>query len=308
MYYEGSHIGLGLYTNEQLSKIVSFGGFVGYGFKDEKLKYGGQVVFDLNKYNEMQLKLSYQNKLKELGSNAINDYAQFSINNYLKSYIGSRFDNYIEKKVGFGFRAFRFLKVNTSLSLNEISPTYNYAYKGSKLTHYQVDEIQISARYAYGEELGNIGNQRFVNYAGNPIINLTYKRGTNLFNKNSFQYNRIEGAIDYSAYNGRIGQSNFRLAAGFIGSSLPYGLLFTGEGSKSSTVPLIINNSFQTMTPYEFLSDKYAHLFYSHNFGSLLINTKKFKPQFIIVQNSGWGTLSNAGYHGLTLRPKRRSI
>ena len=304
--YESSRLGIGLNTNEKLSEIVSLGGFVGYGFKDEKLKYGGQLVFNLNKYHEMQLKLSYQNNLKETGSEIINDYSKVSLSEYLRSYIGSRFDNYIQKKIEIGFRTLRFLKVTTSLSLNEFNPTYTYSFKGLNLRHYQANEIQISAKYAYGEELETIGSQRVVNYGGNPIINLTYKKGLNVFNKNSYLYNRVEAAIDYTAYKGRVGQSNFRLASGFIDSSLPYGLLFTGEGSKSTNVPLLINNCFQTMSPYEFLSDKYIHLFASHNFGSLLINTKKFKPQFIIVQNSGWGALNNASYQGIDFKTKEK--
>jgi hypothetical protein len=304
--FEGSRFGIGLYTNEKASKVVSLGGFAGYGLRDEKLKYGGQLVFDLNKYHEVQFKLSYQNNLKEVGSEIINDYSKVSLSEYLRSYMGSRFDNCIQKMIEIGFRTLRFLKVTTSLSQNEFSPTYTYSFKGSNLTHYQADEIEVSAKYAYGEEFETIGNQRVVNYEGNPIINIIYKRGLNLLNKNSYQYNRIEASIDFTAYNGRIGQSNLRLASGFIDSSLPYGLLFTGEGSNSSDVPLLINNSFQTMLPYEFLSDKYIHLFYSHNFGSLLINTNKFKPQFVIVQNSGWGTLNNTTYQGIDFKTKEK--
>lgn len=60
------------------------------------------------------------------------------------------------------------------------------------------------------------------------------------------------------------------------------------------------------MLPYEFLSDRYLHLFYSHNFGSLLLNTPKFKPQFIVVQNTGWGSLTNASYQGIDFKTKER--
>ncbi len=191
-------------------------------------------------HQNFDLKLSYQNNLKETGSEIINDYSKVSLSEYLRSYMGSRFDNFIEKKIEIGLRTLRFLKITTSLSLNEINPTYTYSFKGLNLTHYQADGIQVSAKYAFGEELETIGNQRVVNYGGNPVINLTYKKGTNVFNKNSYQYNRIEAVIDYIAYNGRIGQSNFRLASGFIDSNLPYGLLFTGEGSKSSNIPLLM--------------------------------------------------------------------
>jgi hypothetical protein len=67
-----------------------------------------------------------------------------------------------------------------------------------------------------------------------------------------------------------------------------------------------MNNTFQTMKPYEFLSEKYLNLFYSHNFGSLLFETPKFKPQFVIVQNSGWGTLKNASYQGIDFKEKNK--
>ena len=300
--YEGSRWGMGLYTNDGISKTVSLGGFAGYGFKDQKMKYGGQLVVDLNKYRELQLKLSYQHNLKEVGADLSNDQSLLSLNNYLRTYMGSRYDECVEQKAELGFRPFRFLKVTTSLSLKDLNPTYTYAYKGVPLTNYQADEVQISARYAYGEELETFGRQRVVNYEGNPVFNLTYKRGISLFNKNSYKYNRIEATVDFTAYNGRIGQSTFRLASGFIDKNLPYGLLFTGEGSKDNDTPLLINNSFQALKPYEFLSDKYVRLFYSHNFGSLLINTKRFKPQFVIVQNSGWGGLRNASDHAIDFK------
>lgn len=302
--FEGNRLGIGLYTNEKLSKYFSIGGFTGYGFKDEKYKHGGQMIFDLYKTNEVQFKISYQNNLKEVGFDLIDDYSKLSFGDYLRSYIGFRFDRCVDKKAEISFRALRFLKVSTSLSLRKFNPTYFYRFKGSTLSNYQADEMQLNLNYAYGLDLATWGNQRIVNYEGNPIINFTYKRGLNLFDKQSYQYNRIETTIDFTAYNGRIGQSNFRLATGFIDQSLPYGLLFTGEGSKDTDVPLLINNSFQTMTPYEFLSDKYVNLFYSHNFGSLLFTTKKFKPQFVIVQNSGWGNLNNAANHGIDFKLK----
>jgi hypothetical protein len=302
--YEGTRLGIGLYTNEKLSEFVSFGGFVGYGLKDRKLKYGGQLVFDIYKYKEIQLKLSYQNNLKEPGIDLNDDYSMLSFSEYLRRFIGYRMDNFIEERAELNFRLFRYANVSAGLSITEMKPTYDYQYKGSLLTNYHADEIHISFKYAFSEELTKIGSQRIISKRGNPIVNITYKRGINLFNKDSYTYNRFESTIDVIAYKGRIGQSNIRLAGGLIDKSVPYSLLFTGEGSKNSSLPLIIINSFQTMRPYEFLSDKYLDLFYSHNFGSLLFETPKFKPQFVIVQNSGWGTLKNSSYQGIDFNEK----
>lgn len=75
---------------------------------------------------------------------------------------------------------------------------------------------------------------------------------------------------------------------------MPYGLLFTGEGSGDKSFPVNIKNTFQTMKPYEFLSDRYVNLFFSHNFGSLLFHIKKFRPDITLNNNIGWGNLSNS--------------
>lgn len=300
--YEGSRIGIGLSTNDNLLKNILLGGLIGYGTKDKKLKYGGAITFDINKYREIQLNLSYQNNLKEVGSNGTAIFETSTLSDYLRTYMAYRFDHSIKKSVDFAFKPLRNFTIKTSFSVNHLSPLYTYNYKNAEITNYDADAFEFSAKYAFGERLQTIGGKRFVNFEGNPIISFKYKRGVKILNKSSLTYNNYETIIDYSIFNGRIGQSKFRLASGFIDRNLPYGLLFTGEGSKSSNFSFIINNSFQTMMPYEFLSDKYVHLFYSHNFGNLLLNTKIFKPQFILVQNTGWGTLKNPSEHGIDFK------
>jgi hypothetical protein len=302
--YEGARWGIGARTNEIISKFISVGGFVGYGSKDKKYKYGGQVIFDLNKYHQVQVKFLYQDNLKEPGRDMVYDEALYSMNDYNRNFIAYRFDRFIEQRAEFGFRTLRYLKLTAVLSLRELKPTYDSFFKNTRLTDYRADEIQLSARYACNERLETVGDQRIINYEGNPIFSILYKSGISLFHPQSYRFHCIEGTMDVVAYKGTVGQSKIRLAGGYIDRSLPYSLLFTGEGSKNNSIPLVINHSFQTMSPYEFLSDKYVNLFYSHNFGSLLFETRKFKPQFVVVQNTGWGTLANSGYQGLDFKIK----
>ncbi len=304
--YEGSRLGLGLYSNETVSNFITFGGFTGYGFRDERYKYGSQVQFNINHDHDIQFMILYQNNLKEAGFDIINDYSVLSLGEYLRSFIGFRYDLCVEKKFEFSFRSFRFFKISAALSLKDLRPTYNYEFKGTPLNGYEADEVQINAKFAYGEELSAMGNQRVITYEGNPIINIAFKRGINLFNNQSYIYNRVEATLDFTAYKGTLGQSDIRLAAGLVDKSLPYGLMFTGEGSNNNTFPVIINHSFQTMSPYEFLSDKYFNIFYSHNFGSLLFKTPGFKPQFVIAENCGWGTLKNPSYQDIDFKIKNK--
>ncbi len=301
--YEGTRAGLGLSTNNKFSKIITVGAFTGYGFKDKKLKYGGHLALNPGKSGETELRFSYQNNLKETGLDLSENYTITSFGSYFRNYIAYRMDNFVEGKAEFSFHAARFLKFSAALSLKDIKPTYDYLYKGLPFKGFTADEIQISARYTPGEVTEKLGDQRVIYFSGNPVFNITYKRGLNIFGRHSYAYNRLEATLDITAYKGRIGQSDFRIAAGYVDKTVPYSLLFTGEGSRSY-IPVVIKNTFQTMNPYEFLSDQYVNIFYSHNFGSLLLETPRFKPKIVIVQNSGWGKLRNASDHGIDFKVK----
>jgi hypothetical protein len=298
--YENARFGLGLYTNEYLIKFLSIGGYIGYGTKDEKLKYGGSIEFLLNRLHDMKIKYSYQNSLKEAGQDLL-DAAEFR-NNYLRNTLSYRFDHCVENKIEANYHVLRPLKIKASLNMRNLTPLYDYAYKGRALQNYIADEIQFSLRYAFGERYSTLRNRRAIMSEGNPVFNIRYTRGINFLRTNALTYNKWEASMNVVAYNGRIGQSNLRIAGGYIDRSLPYSLLFTGEGSKRDFLSFLISNTFQTMQPYEFLSDKYAHVFYSHNFGTLLFKTKIFRPEFAIAYNAGWGKLNDASHHAIEFK------
>ena len=139
---------------------------------------------------------------------------------------------------------------------------------------------------------------------GNPVFTLNYTRGLG-FRERSFTYNKIEAAADFVAYNRLLGQTDVRIEGGYVDKNLPYGLLFSGEGSKGGHFSFIIKNTFQTMRPDEFLSDKYANLFFKQNFGAFLFKAKYFQPEFSVAYNIGIGGLSNAADHGIDFNVKK---
>jgi hypothetical protein len=299
--YEGSRWGLGLHTNEYWLKYFAVGAYVGYGSKDKKLKYGGELEFTLNRQRSAKINYSVQNTLQEVG----NDMDFNLLNDYGRIISPSRFEYCIENKISAVYHIFRELKLDASLRTQDVRPAYTSVYKGAPLPDYKADALHFSLRYAKGEKHTLFGTYRMVTLLGNPILNISYTRGLDFLQKNSFVYNRLEASVDLIAYNGLIGQSNLRLEGGYIDRSLPYGMLFTAEGSKRADISFVVNNTFQTMRPDEFLSDKYAHVFYSHHFGSLLFKTKRFSPEFSLAYNAGWGDLSDAtAYTGMNFEVK----
>jgi hypothetical protein len=298
--HEGSRWGLGLNTNERLNRIVAVGGYVGYGVRDKRAKYGGEVELTLNRSRSAKVTYSYQNTLKGVGSDM-----DFSLaDSYGRNIVASRFEYCTEHRIGGYFHVQPSLQTGASLSVRNVTPTYEYTFGGSHLSGYGADELSLFLRYARGEKYTSLGAHRILTSIGNPVFYATYTRGVNFLRRSSYMYNKLEVTAGIIAYNGMIGQSTLLLEGGYVDRSLPYGLLFTGEGSYDEQFSLVINKTFQTMHPDEFLSDKYVHLFYTHNFGSLLFKSRLLRPEFLATYNAGLGSLDNASSHGIDFRIK----
>ena len=106
-------------------------------------------------------------------------------------------------------------------------------------------------------------------------------------------------------YNRLLGQTDLRIEGGYIDKNLPYGLFFSGEGSKGGHFSFVLKNTFQTMRPDEFLSDKYANLFFKQNFGAFLFKAKYFQPEFSVAYNIGLGGLREASAHEIDFKEKK---
>ncbi|GHV49849.1 membrane protein [Bacteroidia bacterium] len=302
---EGTRWGFGLHTNERLAPYLSFGLYGGFGVGDRKLKYGGEIDFTLDRQRTAHLKLSRQNTLNRTGGTMDFNMAD----DYGLALAASRFEYSKENKVEGSFHLSRPLRVQASLSTRDVKPAYESVFRGAPLADYKADAAQLSVRYAVGEQHTLLmGVTRSVTSIGNPVFTANYTRGITFLRKNSFAYNKWEAAIDWIAYNGRIGQSNVRLQGGYLDRALPYGMLFTGEGSYSTdAVSFVTRHSFQTMRPDEFLSDKYVHLFYKHNFGALFFKTKSLRPELSLACNAGWGSLHpSAAVQGVDYKLKEK--
>lgn len=291
--YEGYRLGLGVYTNEKLFENVSFGGFFGYGTRDKDWKYGAEVIYTLSKENEFKVGAKYQDNLVEAGSYGLNHSNQNKLN--LRNFQAYLMDNVKQSSFNVEARAFRYLKWNVTFTQSTTTPRYLTAFQdnGQIYSDYKDSNVRIDLRFGYKEKFISSFNQRISVGSTYPILSISYAKGIKNVMNSDFNYDKIEARIEQSFFTKNIGTTSYQLDLGIIDNPLPYGLLFTGEGSNEEKYPYMIPNYFQTMLPYEFLSDKYAHLFLSHNFGGLLFKTGKFQPGITLHNNFGWGTLSD---------------
>jgi hypothetical protein len=73
---------------------------------------------------------------------------------------------------------------------------------------------------------------------------------------------------------------------------VPYNRLYAGNASYGAFT-VESSGSFGTMRLNEFVADRFAALYIKHDFGNLLFQTTgKFRPEIALVQNIGFGNLS----------------
>lgn len=290
--YEGLRLGLGVYTNEKLFEKVSFGGFAGYGTRDHKWKYGAEVLYTLSKENEFKMGLKYQNNLMEVGNYGMNANMQNLLN--FRNFQGYLMDNIQQSSFHVEARSWRYLKWKVTLVQSHNTPLYPTAFEDNYeiFTDYNDSHLRLDVRFGYKEKFINSFNRRISGGSTYPIVTLSYAKGIKNMLNADFNYDKIEARIEQSFFTKNFGTTKYLLETGWIDRPLPYGILFTGEGSYDKKYPYMIPNYFQTMLPYEFLSDQYAHLFLSHNFGALLFKTGTFQPGISLINNIGWSKLS----------------
>ncbi len=305
--YETARLGLGLYTNDDLLQNVSLGAYAGYGFGDSAWKYGGELVVDIPGKKDIEVRLKYMNDLREIGR--LSD-PRFDEAFSQRNWMASGMDGIESFSIATDMKLFRNLNWTLGLSTADINPLYDYAYlnNASVITNYKNTELNIGIGFHAKEQLlNNFGViSRVPNDA--PVLNLLYTRGLDGTLNGEFSYNKFRVTLDHSFITKGLGKTSYRLDLGYLGSSLPIGLMFTGEGAFDRDLPFVVKNYFQTVRPYEFLSNKYVHLFTMHNFGRLLNNKGRIQPDILLYNNFGIGSLIHPEHHILVDFSKKEEL
>jgi len=299
---EAVRLGLGVYTNDRLSKIVNFGGFFGYGFKDKKWKWGSEVGFNIIRSRDFKATLNYSSTLVESGETVFynRDYTLFS-GEFYRSWLFKRFYRSDAYGVVVQSRITRWLTgyISTFYSNNETLFHYDFQklFPDETPTTYSFNDyyVRVGARFAFKERFWGADKYYFYSVSPYPVFIVQYSRGLKGIFNSDFNYNRIDLKMTYRKNWKILGFTNITLFAGFVDRSLPCPLLLNQRAGYYQ-IGMDGADHYGTMHADEFLSDKYITLFIRHNFGRMTQN-KKFSPRIIVCQGIGFGGLKDATAH-----------
>ncbi len=307
--YEGLYLGMGLLTSKKLSQTFEAGAFWGYGFGDKTAKYGGNLSVTINRYREIKVGLAYFDYVTETGGVKFYGDNESVLNpaNF-RSLLITQMDRTERMQAAVSFRGLRYGSFTIGMAKDLKRITNNYYFDpentGSQVEkpEYNFTEFSAGLRYAYKEKFLDLHDTRISLGTKFPVVWFKYTRGLSGMLEGDFAYNKFDLKIEKTFFLKYFGESKFEFMAGYVDNPIPQTNLYSGRGAYHAFT-IYAPGSFATQRMNEFLANKYAFLFYTHNFGKLLWRGKKFSPEFAIATNLGIGDLDHPEYHkGITYK------
>lgn len=296
--FEEFRTGLGISTNEKFNQNLFLNSYLGYGFRDERIKNGHGLKYYITESNFNFFQLDFRNDLMESGNMDIlfEPEKMFKSEN-LRKYRLSIFDRERGLQAYLNFRLLKNLQIQPGIRYQQLMPTYNYSFNGNQLNNVSYTEylfgVKLSPRSIYFSR--GRTTKRLRQELPDIYLNYTHAQGYQDFNKYlvSVQYRkRILG----------FGETSIRVDYGFIDRSIPYHKLFVPRGGLRN-FSVVFHNTFETMRYNEFLADRIFTIFYSHNFGAIYVPFIKHHPNLEMIHNLGRGALRNkAAHQGIDFR------
>ncbi len=303
-HHEGFRAGVKLSTSDKLSRWYKIGGYTAYGFKDNALKYGADGSLIFNRLRDFRLKASFYDDVDEAGADTKFEQPRNLLNpEKFREIIVYRMDHTRDYEAKLSSRVLKYMTLGAGVSSYTRNPLYSYGFKLASAENITVTasdfsfaETFLTMRYAYGERF--IRNSRSSISMGTnfPIVEFSALHGYNNFLGGQFTYNRFDLKITKSIFIKYVGTTSFTFEAGLIDRDIPYVNLYNAKASYRPFT-LYSPGSFSTMRMDEFTSDRYASLFLTHNFGTLLFRSKHFNPEPGLITNLGIGSLSHPENH-----------
>ena len=292
--YEGIRLGIGLYTNDRVSKYYSLGGWSGYGFADGRWKFGiSGTIFPMGEKDNW-LRFSYQDNYQSAGDIHIHpDIDQEGFRNWLLAEVDRIKEYAFTAHTQRGYWEIELEGLNQTL---ESRYKNDFEEAGKNPQSFQSMEADLGLKYAYGEKRIPLFGYYIPMTTQFPV--LYFRMGAGEISSGNYKssYYRVLAAILYTRHFNRWGKDRFQLETGFIGSinnqPLPPALLLAGKGFKNDEFNYYAWGGFLTMRPYDYFSDRYISLFYKHDFDKSLWDLKYSKPYLSLAYNFLYGGLT----------------
>lgn len=281
-------------------------GYTAYGFEDNKFKYGISGKWMIDKKNRIILSGGNRRDVEQIGASltTTNDVLgrSFASSALFTSGSNGKLTNINLSTIAAEIEPFKNFTFQLGFSyrtLESASDTFkldyyidnNFTLTKSKVTqselNFQVEFTPNRKTMGYGVERRDIASpysRVFVNYS----------QGFKGFITSDFEYQKVQLYYKQPLIIGAIGRSNFIIELGKTFGTIPLGLMSVVPGNQTY---FIIENTFNNLNFYEFVTDTYTTVQWNHNFQGKLFGRipglRKLNLREIIGIKGVYGTLTD---------------
>lgn len=273
---EGARFRIGGRTTAKFHEQIRLEGHLAYGTLDKKFKYGLGFLYLPSKNPRRAFGGSYRYEIEQLGNspNAFRDDFLFaalfrrnpadklSMTNEYKFYYEHEWFQGLSNKLNFMYKEIIPLGQDAVQVYNELGDLVT-------LESIPFSEVSIETRFAHREKsiLGDF--DKFTLGSKYPIIGFQYSYGIPDLFGSQYQYHKIQFGIKHWFNVMNIGWSKYIIETGKIWGTLPFPLLTLHPGNESF---IFDEYAFNLMNFFEFISDQYVSVYYTHHFDGFFLN------------------------------------
>jgi hypothetical protein len=275
---EGNRLRFGGRTSNAFSKKVMLDGYLAYGFRDERFKYGGGALYIIQKSPRLAISAHGKRDMEQLGLSA----GAFRQDNILSSLFRRNpankltdvtdLNSYIEKEWFYGLSnklifTHRILKpAGTKYSYSRFLPlTNSYEPENALIT----TEFSLYTRFAFKEKFIYGEFERISLGTNYPEFEMIYSVATPGILDAEYNYQRLQLQVYDKLRFGPFGYLNLTVQGGKIYGNLPYPMLQMHQGNETFFYD---EASYNTMNYFEFVSDQWLSLWGSYHAEGLFLN------------------------------------
>lgn len=295
---EGNRFRLGGRTSNDFSTKIMYNGHVAYGTKDEKFKYGGGLIYMKSKNPRRTFNAQYKYDIEQLGQSQNAFREDYILGSILRRNPLDKLSMVEEFLVSYEHEWFTGFSNTFNLIHRDIFPVgkseFKFEQNGNMLNSITTSEVRLDLHFAYKEKYMMGEFERVSLGTIYPVLDIQYSHGFNNIWESNYSYEKLQMNLTHWFNIRSFGWSKYIIETGKVFGELPYPLLKLHEGNETYSFD---EQSFNTMNYYEFVSDKYLSLYYTHHFDGFFLNhiplMRKLKWREVVFGKGVVGTLSD---------------
>ena len=281
-------------------------GYTAYGFEDNKFKYGISGKWMIDKKNRIILSGGNRRDVEQIGASltSTNDVLgrSYASSGLFTSGANGKLTNINLTTLAAEIEPFKNLTFQLGFSyrtLESASETFKLDYYiddtfTSTKSNVTQSELNFQVEFTPNKKTMGYGVERRDIASPYSRVFVNYSQGFKGFINSDFEYQKVQLYYKQPLIIGAIGRSNFILELGKTFGTIPLGLMSVVPGNQTY---FIIENTFNNLNFYEFVTDTYTTVQWDHNFQGKLFGRipglRKLNLREIIGIKGVYGTLTD---------------